>query len=68
MSIEKYSNYKFQIIYCDHAENLWSYEIYGEGCKPYDDGRIESDDCYESEQEARYAAIGHISLLEDGEG
>jgi hypothetical protein len=68
MTIEKYSCYEYKIIHCDHGQNLWSYEIYGEGCKPYFDGKIESPDCYESQQEARYAAIGHISLLENGEG
>jgi hypothetical protein len=64
--IEQYSCYKFQI--CIEDGGLYYYEIYGEGCQPYDDGVIVSDDCFDAEQEARFAAIGHIDLLENGEG
>ena len=73
MAIEKYSCYEFEIfgalVECagiTESEFLYRYEIYGEGCPPYDDGVIESDDYYETEQEARFAAIGHITKLEDG--
>jgi hypothetical protein len=62
--IEKYSCYQFKVV--KEAEKTFNYEIYGEGCPPYDDGVIESQDSFDSEQEARYAAIGHISLLEEG--
>jgi hypothetical protein len=64
--IEKYSCYKFQIYETD--DGVFTYEILGEGCPPYDDGVIVSDDCFDTEQEARFAAIGHIGLLENGEG
>ena len=43
------------------------YIIYTEGCYPYDDGKIKSDEWYDTQQEARFAAIGHITLLENGE-
>lgn len=63
---EKYSHYEFEIEY--DIKFGWVYIIYGQGCPPYDDGVIESDDFYDTEQEARFAAIGHISNLENGEG
>jgi len=37
--IEKFSCYEFKI--CQH-EDHWHYEIYGEGCPPYDDGVIQT--------------------------
>lgn len=64
--IEKYSCYKFEII--QDFNDTWIYKIYGSGCPPYDDGIIDSYDCYDTEQESRFAAIGHIDLLENGEG
>ena len=68
---EKYSNYEFEIKLMPEDEqyrNKWYYLIYTEGCKPYDDGIIESSEWFDTQQEARYAAIGHISLPENGEG
>ena len=67
--IEKYSCYEFEI-FSGYVGDEWLYyyEIYGSGCTPYDDGIIESNDYFETEQEARFAAIGHINLLENGEG
>lgn len=64
--IEKYSLYEFEI-FSGNVDGKWlyHYEIYGEGCYPYDDGVIESNDYYETEQEARFAAIGHITALEN---
>lgn len=62
--IEKYSCYKFTVIPDD---GVWIYKIFGEGCYPYDDGVIESNESFGIEQEARYAAIGHIVNLENGE-
>ena len=65
MGREKYSYYEFEI----KSKNIgYVYEIYGTGCLPYDDGVIESDEWFDTEQEARFAAIGHIDLLENGEG
>jgi len=62
--IEKFSCYKFEV-FSDDNDKHW-YKIYGEGCPPYDDGVIESDDIFDSPERARYAAIGHITLLENG--
>lgn len=64
--MEQYSHYKFAIEY--DIDFGWYYLIYGSGCPPYDDGVIESEDFFDTEQEARFAAIGHIDLLENGEG
>ncbi len=67
--IEKYDILEFEIFGGNvGGEFLYRYEIYGEGCAPYDDGVIESNDYYETEQEARFAAIGHITKLANGEG
>lgn len=62
---EKYSYHEFVIEY--DVDFGWYYLIYTTGCKPYYDGVIESEDFFDSEQEARFAAIGHITLLENGE-
>lgn len=68
--VETHSCYDFEIF--EHpdddypADKWYSYKIYGEGCPPYDDGVIESCDGYVSAQEARFAAIGHITQLENG--
>jgi hypothetical protein len=77
--MEQYSNYKFEIFEelvpvwtatgkTDKTVNGYIYKIYGEGCLPYDDGVIESSEWFDTEQVARFAAIGHITLLENGEG
>ncbi len=77
--MEIYSCYSFEIFHelvpvwnakgiTDKTVNGYTYKIYGEGCHPYDDGVIDSSEWFETEQEARFAAIGHISLLENGEG
>ena len=70
--IEEYSCHKFEVVeYRDDdypADKLYGYKIYGFACQPYDDGVIDSCNNYDSEQEARFAAIGHIVLLENGEG
>ena len=72
--IEKYSLYEFEIFGGNVSfpggdrEFVYRYEIYSDGCPPYDDGVIDSNDYYETEQEARFAAVGHIDLLENGEG
>ncbi len=68
MSREKYGLYEFEIKcqWVDELSDKFVYTIYTEGCKPYDDGIIESNEWFETEQEARFAAIGHITLLENG--
>lgn len=74
---EKHSCYEFEIFHelvpvwsgegtTDKTVDGYTYKIYGEGCQPYDDGVIDSDEWYESENESRFAAIGHICLLEEG--
>ena len=79
MSREKYSCYEFEIFHelvpvwssagkTDKTVDGFVYKIYGEGFLPYDDGVIESDEWFDTEQEARFAVIGHIDLLENGEG
>jgi hypothetical protein len=73
MAKEKYSHYEFEIyldvgLLKDKEVHGYIYKIFGTGCPPYDDGLIESDEWYDTEQEARFAAIGHIDLLENGEG
>jgi hypothetical protein len=65
MNREKYSYYEFRVKKCKAG---FDYEIYGTGCHPYDDGIIEADEWFDTEEEARFAAIGHITLLENGEG
>ena len=71
---ETYDLLDFEIFGCyaplpnGDREFVYRYEIYGEGCPPYDNGVIDSNDYFETEQEARFAAIGHISLLLNGEG
>jgi len=68
--IEKHSCYEFAVFKYPDDEHPsakhYYYKIFGEACPPYDDGIIESDEWFDAEQEARFAAIGHISLLENG--
>jgi hypothetical protein len=68
--IEKHGYHEYEL-YAKNKDTVneeWSYVIYTEGCKPYYDGHIDSEEWYETEQEARFAAVGHISLLENGGG
>jgi hypothetical protein len=44
----------------------WVYEIYDLDSNP--ELIRESDEWFDSEAEAGFAAVGHISLLENGEG
>ena len=44
----------------------WVYEIYTDNKKP--ELLRESEEWFDSEAQAGFAAIGHISLLENGEG
>lgn len=73
MSIEKYSCYEFRIkkeVVRDKEIHLgYVYEIFDPDYKPSDNTVIRESDCwFDAEQEARFAAIGHIDLLENGEG
>lgn len=61
--MEKFSYYNFQILKNDKGKGF-IYEIYNEALELV----RESDEWYEYEGIARFAAIGHISLLENGEG
>ncbi len=75
MSREKYSCYYFEIFSCEVPVDLenecvkcYFFKIYTEGYLPYDDGIIESDEYFDTEQQARFAAVGRIDQLENGEG
>ena len=68
MTREKYSCYEYEILGGPKKEEDYRYKIYTEGCLPYYDGVIDSGEYYDSEKEARFAAIDHIDLLENGEG
>ncbi len=64
---EKYSYYEYEIkeIVLEDGKGFM-FLIYSDGCPPYDDGIIESDEWYDTAQEARFAAIGYIDFLENG--
>ncbi len=65
--MEKYSCYEFEIkeIVVENGKGF-IFLLYTAGCPPYDDGIIDSDEWYDTEQEARFAAIGYITTLENG--
>lgn len=65
--MERHECYDFQIFNDPHGCGFY-YEIYTDD--PYYFSRIlrESEVWYDTEQEARFAAIGHIELLLSGEG
>lgn len=69
MSREKYSCYEYEV---KKDEQGFIYTIFTD-CVDYNffmqtDILRESDEWFDTEQEARFAAIGHIDLLESGEG
>ena len=70
--MEQHENFDFEIkkaiVMQDKATLVYCYEIHTQGCPPYEHGIIESDEWFDKEQEARFAAIGHIELLLSGEG
>jgi hypothetical protein len=68
MSLEKYSCYEFEIVNIPGDDYGWIYQIYGDNYMFGYSVICEGDEYYDTEQEARFAAIGHISLLENGEG
>ncbi len=60
--IEKYSCHDFKVNTLE--DGTFVYEIYG--AFMFTNEILESDEWFDTEQEARFAAIGHIDLLEDG--
>lgn len=61
--MEKFSYYNFKILKNDKGKGF-IYEIYDKNLELV----RESQEWYDHEGIARFAAIGHISLLESGEG
>ena len=60
MNREQYSYYEFSIHNCANQDFCgWEYKIYAHEV-------IESAEYFDSENEARFAAIGHIDKLEGG--
>ena len=66
MKREKFSYYEFEIYPDIDCADHWLYRIYESNCK--DKVIRESEESFDGELQARLAAIGHISLLENGEG
>lgn len=66
--IEAYSHYKFEVLFKESyaTNNVWKGWVYEIHLDCHYQPNIESDEWYDTEQEARFAAIGHISKLEDG--
>lgn len=63
--IEKYSYYEFEVL---PDNDVWIYVIFDPNYKPSLQTIIrESDEWFETEQEAKDAAIEHIDALEGGE-
>ncbi len=71
MKIEKYSLYEFSVFENTDGEGF-VYEIYTDDVDYINWMRTnvlrESSEWFDTEFQARCAAIGHISLLENGEG
>jgi hypothetical protein len=67
MNIEKYSCYLY-IIHHQPDNGKYTYEILLENDYMEYPDSIESDDYFDAEQQARFAVIDHIDLLENGEG
>ena len=69
---EIYSQYEYEIYEDPLENNHWLYNIYNPDYRVFDDKHEiairQSTEWFESAQRARFAAIGHISLLEEGEG
>ena len=63
--MRKNGNY-YQYIVFEDKPTEWVYEIYTQDEKP--NLIVESDEWFDCEMRATWAAIGHISLLENGEG
>ena len=69
--MEKFSLYEFNVILDLHGCG-WYYEIYTDDIDYINWRKTNilrsSDEWFDTAQEARFAAIGHINLLENGEG
>lgn len=63
--MRKHGEYYQYIVYEDN-KNEWVYEVYTLNEKPI--LVVESEEWFDSEAQAGFAAIGHITLLENGEG
>lgn len=64
--ILKFSCYEYEVI--ENKEG-WYYIIYDPDYEPCDSTIIrQADEWFDSSAQASLAAIGHISLLENGEG
>jgi hypothetical protein len=59
--IEKFGDYEFEIF--EDFVGSFTYKIYTYGMRVL----RESNAKYDTEQEARFAAIGHIQLIESGD-
>ena len=70
MLVKKYDGFEYALYVTskDEKEEQWGYVIYTEGCPPYDNGYIDSEEWFDTSEEARFAAIGHITKLANGEG
>lgn len=63
--IKQYGNYQYKVF---PYVNEWLYVIYEPGEEPSDLSiMIESDEWFETKQEAEFAAIGQIDILKEGE-
>ena len=71
MNKKKWSLYEYAVIEDPHGCG-WYYEIYTDDVDYINWMRTNilrsSDEWFDSEAQAGFAAIGHISLLENGEG
>ena len=65
---KKYSCYEYSVEPWDEDKSKFVYTIYGEDSWIKGDGIIESGEWYDTEFQAQMGAIGHIDLLENGEG
>lgn len=74
---KRYSYYEYEVIYEKIKTPLidmqgWGYRIFNDDpdFKFWSGSDLfrESDELYDTEQQAEFAAIGHISMLENGEG
>lgn len=64
--IEKYNSYQFEIQRHERVKNGWVYVIYLPNMKPSKETIfLESGRWYDTAQEARFAAIGHIVSFEE---
>lgn len=61
---EQHNRYFFKLI---NLNDSYGYEIFHPEYPELPPLRI-SNECFDTEQQARFAAIGHIVLLEQGEG